>query len=91
MVTKVEDVTWALDNGLVKVYPNPVQDHLFIENTSDENITVTIYDMGGRALESFEMSAGKERFNASLLSSGQYIIHLNSVKGSWSKKLMFVK
>jgi len=90
-VTKVEDASWALEKGYVKVYPNPVHDNLFIENTSDEDILVSVYDLSGRTIERFKMSTGTKAFNTSRLATGQYIIHLNSIKGSWAEKLMFVK
>lgn len=57
------------------LYPNPVKEHLFIENLT-ENVQLTIYDLSGMKLLSQEINTSTESINVSLLSGGMYFYEI---------------
>lgn len=85
---------WALDMEILNVdrvttenkynmYPNPMSDHLNIDNTSEVN-SVSIYDISGKAVLSVS-NDGMDRMNihtASLV-DGVYLIRLGSANGDF--------
>ncbi|MBW7866716.1 MAG: T9SS type A sorting domain-containing protein, partial [Brumimicrobium sp.] len=66
------------------VYPNPVNDQLFIESTQD--IVIYIYDITGKIMNVSTLKSGLESIDVSNFAKGVYVI--KSDKGAVSK---FVK
>lgn len=66
------------EKNSVKVYPNLVKDHLYIENLT-ENVDLEIYDLSGRKLLTQKLHNSSESVNLSVLSAGMYFyqIHQN--------------
>lgn len=54
------------------IYPNPVNDQLFIETA--EGLDIMIVDMTGKIIQSDTLKSGKNELNVSLLTNGVYLI-----------------
>jgi Fungalysin metallopeptidase (M36)/Secretion system C-terminal sorting domain len=69
-------------NGLLSVSPNPVKDQLAISGFADSRLyNVSITDLSGKVLQTGRVSFLSNRIDVSSLSSGMYIISLNSGNG----------
>jgi hypothetical protein len=71
-----------------KVYPNPTKDYLHIEKSNtDVNITeISIYDISGNLVKSY--SNDSKRLSLINLSSGLYILRIETKKQSLKYKIM---
>lgn len=66
----IEDVT----SKIMRVYPNPVKNFLFVKN-ADKNSTFTIYDISGRMIKKQEFTNSQTiKIDVSNLESGVYIL-----------------
>ncbi len=72
------------DLQTVGVYPNPVQDQIFIQSQLNFN-SYSIYDMQGRMVQNGEIESNNIRTN---LSSGAYILNLNHEEGISKHKII---
>ncbi len=72
-----------------KIYPNPVNDKLFIGNMKDVN-RVEIYSVAGKLLKSFDYTNGVEQTQIDLndLNSGMYILTISAGGSINSTKLL---
>ncbi|MCG8578259.1 MAG: T9SS type A sorting domain-containing protein [Flavobacteriales bacterium] len=68
------------------IYPNPVADVLYIEDTKLEVQSSSIYAMDGQLVAEYPFVEGQ--IDVSELESGTYLIHLVTDKGVVQKKLM---
>ena len=59
-----------------RVYPNPTQDRLVIENAEGEK--VFIFDINGRLLQTANLQNGNATLNVSPLPQGEYLLLLNT-------------
>jgi D-alanyl-D-alanine carboxypeptidase len=73
------------ENTLVKVYPNPVKDRIFIEVPNQEIKQVAIFDLNSRLIKNLETN----NISISELPDALYIIKVKTNKGVYSSK--FVK
>ncbi len=71
------------NNSNIKLYPNPVQDQLFIEGLNEYRGELLIVDMLGRTRQSFEFESSKSVSTADL-ANGIYI--LRSIDGTVAKQ-----
>ena len=69
----IEDVQSATT---CRVYPNPTQDRLVIENAEGEK--VYIFDINGRLLQTANLQDGNATLNVSPLPQGEYLLLLNT-------------
>ena len=69
----IEDVQSATT---CRVYPNPTQDRLVIENAQGEK--VYIFDINGRLLQTANLQDGNATLNVSPLPQGEYLLLLNT-------------
>ncbi|RLD81699.1 MAG: hypothetical protein DRJ15_03760 [Bacteroidetes bacterium] len=60
--------------GFVKIYPNPATSILNIENTSGEDITLSIFNLTGQQILNNRIPAGSTVLNLDHLDSGIYFI-----------------
>jgi len=60
--------------GLIKVYPNPVYGVLNIENTSGEDINMSIYTLTGQKILESRVTVGTTSINLDHLESGIYFV-----------------
>ena len=72
-----------------QIYPNPINDKLYIGNMKDVN-RVEIYGITGQLLKSFDYSVGVEQaeINLSDLHAGMYILTIYAGDSSSSTKLL---
>ncbi len=72
------------------IYPNPVKENLTINNTSNQSVTATLYDVSGKLLQSHSLEANASAINVKTLKAGLYFVVFESEAGErLSKK--FVK
>ena len=82
----------AVPNAGYKIYPNPVQNLLNIDLASLEQTNdIKIFSSDGVLVKTITATPGQNRLqlNTSNLTSGTYILNINSVKGT--KSFKFVK
>ncbi len=71
----------------ITLYPNPVQDNLFIASSTKID-TVEIVDMIGKRIETQIVGSGVYKMDLSALTPGVYIIKINSGNNSIYKKIV---
>jgi hypothetical protein len=87
-ITGINEVT---DNYNVSIYPNPANDYLMINTTTNENLKIEIYTIRGQSVISTECinNASQMRIDISQLPSGMYFIRIANNQNNITKK--FVK
>jgi len=70
----------------IKIYPNPVKDDLFIKSDDLKNAKVSVMDMSGKKVKTFEGKS--EKYNLSDLPSGTYMILIDNGKEIVTKKIL---
>jgi hypothetical protein len=74
-----------------KVYPNPVNDRLYIETqTLTQTLTIEIYDVFGKVqnLKNSETQKLRNSIDVSSLKSGIYFVKINTEKGNIVKRII---
>lgn len=92
---QVEDYTIAVgglavsdaSKAQLKVYPNPVVDILNIES-ADKVKSVQVFDLTGKSVSSHMLNAVKSQINLSKLTSGVYVVNIETEKGIQSVKIV---
>jgi photosystem II stability/assembly factor-like uncharacterized protein len=81
IVVNTEAATGIDDNSAisaVKVYPNPASDYVNFDldkSYRNQNMTVSVYDLGGRMILNESMSANvKNQLDISMIPSGNYLL-----------------
>ena len=74
-------------NDNVSIYPNPVNDRLYIE-TQTQTQTVEIFDIYGRRQKSIVNSQRSTVIDLSDLKSGIYFVKINTEKGNIVKRII---
>ncbi|WP_375578176.1 T9SS type A sorting domain-containing protein [Marivirga tractuosa] len=77
----------ALNNAL-NIYPNPVEDNMFIELNDINSANVTIFTISGKFIDSFEINSSQSEVEMSKYSKGTYLIKFESGKGSVTKRFI---
>ncbi len=72
MATGIADNTF----GNTKIYPNPVQDKMYIQ--ADQNMQATIYDLYGKKVLSTWLNIGTNEVDVNQLPKGMYILTLRN-------------
>ena len=70
------------DIGNIKVYPNPVSNILFIENSTN-NLKYNIFDLSGRLIDAGKLTGSSKQIDISHYKAGLYILNFegkNSMK-----------
>lgn len=84
----------APNNAIVSVFPNPVSEQLSVSFDSEPNkqISITILDSRGRVIEQRKLkSVGgnqQEKFDIRNLTSGQYLLKINTSQQEVVKKIV---
>lgn len=77
-----------LDNtSLLKVYPNPARNTIFITN-SGKKTTVSILTISGKVIEVIQAQNGVQQYDISKLSAGLYLIKYTSNDNLFMEKLV---
>ncbi|WP_258102169.1 M43 family zinc metalloprotease [Marinoscillum pacificum] len=81
-----------LSTGLSKldisVFPNPVQEELFIEKHTGEDLMAFVFDVSGEMQLSFKLTTNQHRVRVDQLKAGVYILQLNSADKSYQTKFI---
>jgi hypothetical protein len=73
----------------IKVFPNPIYSHLWLESNSTEQMDVTILNSLGVEVMQLKLNAFETvKTDFTALTSGFYIIELRSLKGSSYKRVL---
>ena len=67
--TAIDDLN---DDNQLAIFPNPVNQELFLE--SSKNGTLTVYNQTGQKVSEFNLSAGKNKLNVGNLHPGIYVL-----------------
>jgi beta-glucanase (GH16 family) len=85
-VASVSDINNLLD---IKLFPNPVNDKLNIQFSSDlGKIKGTIYSLTGQKIQTFVQNSSKKTIETADLSKGIYFLKLESTKGTSTHKIV---
>jgi hypothetical protein len=71
----------------ISIFPNPNNGRFIIKNRDIQKATVTIFDLAGRSVQSFE-SNYSDNLELSNYSPGSYIINIRKGGNSWNEKLI---
>jgi hypothetical protein len=77
-------------NPEYNLYPNPVKDHIFIEALFDElyqNAKFSILNLKGETIVPLQDLNGRMELNVSNLTTGIYIVNIETSRGSIAKKI----
>jgi hypothetical protein len=73
------------------VYPNPANNQLFVETTSNGMNTIRIYDSRGRLVLTTVSSATRTELNVETLGSGIYLLEVMSEDGKRSTQNVMIQ
>ena len=72
-----------------RAWPNPMSEMLLIDLTMMDNTNeVALYDMQGRLMELWQLTATQESIDVSHLPAGSYILHVTNNRGRWTQPLL---
>ncbi|MCU0360219.1 MAG: T9SS type A sorting domain-containing protein [Bacteroidia bacterium] len=89
----VSNCTFETENDLLKTaikqYPNPFDETLFLENTSDNEALLSVFNFEGKLIYSGILSAGsKTQLNTFSWEKGIYLVNVTEEKSVKSTKLI---
>ncbi len=87
----VGGVNDSLLNDAITIYPNVVEDSFAINNASNLGLTsINVFDINGRVVKSISLDnfVGRKEINVSNLSSGVYLVEVNSNESKVVKKFI---
>lgn len=87
--TKIDQV--MMGDQVVKVYPNPANNALFVSMENNDNFTVRIMDMLGRLVVSQSTNDGKINMNTVSVPNGLYIVNINDNKGNETSNKILIQ
>lgn len=81
--------TAEIENSILKVYPNPVKDVLYLESNieSYDDVNYSIIDLSGRTIISDQLTGSTVEVNVSQLPAGSYIVKVQDHKNSMVQKI----
>ena len=82
-ITKIEEIN---DNSTIVLYPNPAADYITLETPQRE--IIEIINIQGRLIKTIEASSNKTTINISGLTSGMYIVKIQTEKGVSINKIV---
>ncbi|MGF1555025.1 T9SS type A sorting domain-containing protein [Paucihalobacter sp.] len=75
-----------LSKQQLKLYPNPVQDYLFLDTCGATVLDFKIIDLTGQII--LDVPTPNEKVDLSHLSTGAYLVYLTTNQGRWSQKIV---
>ena len=75
-------------DSILKIYPNPVNDLLYIQLPGSDRVNVEMYDLDGALIGGKTIANGTGTMNMSGLSSGVYILRINDGQRQYIKKII---
>ena len=76
------------EKNRILLYPNPVENELFIQNYIDNLLQIEIYDLNSRLVLSFKTDKLKDSINLSELSKGAYLVKIRSQNDIFWNKII---
>lgn len=77
-----------LSNADVLIYPNPVNNKLFIHTNVGKKLQMSLLDISGKLFMSKEINSNSETIDISHFAPGIYILKLNSTSNTLYKKIL---
>ncbi len=72
-----------------KAWPNPMGNDLQLDLSTMENINeIALYDMQGRLMQQWQLSATQVSLDVAQLPAGAYVMHVTNRRGRWTQSLM---
>ena len=94
IINHLSGITLSVDEGkinnAISVYPNPVEDNLYITNRHQENLYISLYDVNGRLLMK-DMEVGNNPIDVSEISTGLFFTKVKDQNGKVLKTLKIIK
>ena len=90
-LTLTEDVSSGiaeLNQGLVKLYPNPVVNNLSVELGTEIITSVEIYTVTGTQVMNMDVNSSNLNLDVSVLEKGNYVILINTEKSKYNSKFI---
>ena len=78
----------SLNDVSVKLFPNPASDILNITSNVEQFNAVSIVDLNGRLIKSFEVNSNEVNANIQDLKPGLYIVNISNDENTVSKKFI---
>jgi len=75
----------------LRIYPNPFTDYITLNNPSNENVEIVVYNLLGKELMRSTIPVGKTQINLSHINENALIIKVFSNSGIETKKLLKVR
>ena len=82
-----KDATPLLD---FTIYPNPSQEFIFFESSTEEISSVKIYSVTGELIQHIKPNSRFEKLNISQLTSGLYFVEFKSIENHMTTKKIFI-
>lgn len=70
------------------IYPNPVSDHLRIQQNSDEAVTIKLIDAAGKTIQEFQTSEDQIMIDMADLNTGLYFLEISSDARQYRTKII---
>ncbi len=70
--------------GIVKLFPNPVQDELTVQYQSTGELTLTLFDLNGKLIATYALdsTASEKRINIAHIDNGLYLYKVHDQNGA---------
>lgn len=76
------------ENDFLKLYPNPTQSNLFVENSHLTGVEIIVLNTEGKILKQIYAENGTAVIDLSTLESGVYFLSYSTIERTFSKKLI---
>lgn len=77
-VTGVDELSLS-GTAIMKVYPNPVSDIIYIQNAPERSYQISVYRINGSLIYNTKMNSGEKSIDVSFLQSGLYLLNVNGL------------
>ena len=88
-----DNTTQIMDNmdniNMIKVYPNPSSDHIFVDCADKMMAKMQVYNMIGECMMQTDLNGGLNDINISSWSNGIYVIRISG--DNWTTQNIFTK
>ena len=75
--------------NIIKVYPNPASNHIFVDCSDKEQAKMKVYNMIGECMLQIDLNSGLNDIDISSWSNGMYVIRISG--NNWTTQNIFTK
>ncbi|MEY8870301.1 T9SS type A sorting domain-containing protein [Meridianimaribacter flavus] len=72
----------------INIYPIPATDELTIENTTQQDFALQLFDINGKLIKAEQLLNYRNNLDVSSLNSGVYILKLSNKSGVYTKRII---